>query len=198
MPIAQRVVTEFIGRPVDMSFLEARPRHPDGESVRVVVSTGRPAAAQLEAGCSAELCSEHDDDIVEQAALLQVLNQASDRSIDSLAELGVVGFQVLVGVPGAVRGREDLDEPDTAFHQSACRKQPLPGDFGGVVIEAVQFRGGLGFVGKRDRFGHGRLHPEGQFVRSNASPQRLVLGILHGGEFIQAVDRRVLAGLAFE
>ena len=63
--------------------------------------------------------------LVQQAALLEVLEQAGDRLIDGQSEPGVVGLQVRVGIPGAGAAAAvlDLDEPHAALDQPPRRQE---------------------------------------------------------------------------
>ena len=72
------------------------------------------------AGSAAEFGGPNDDRFVEQAALLEVAQQAADRLIDHRAELAVVVLQVGVRVPRAATSAAviKLHEADAALDQS--------------------------------------------------------------------------------
>ena len=71
------VVAEFVRLAEDDARLDAAAGHPDGEAVRVVVAAQElRAAAGLVHRRAAELAAPDDQRLVEQAALLQVLDQA--------------------------------------------------------------------------------------------------------------------------
>ena len=69
------VEADLVGRAVDDAALDAAAGHPDREAVDVVVA----AVGALRAGRAAELGGEDHERLVEQAAPLQVLEQAGDR-----------------------------------------------------------------------------------------------------------------------
>ena len=87
MPVLNRVEAQFIGRAVNHSALDSGSGHPGREAVRVMVA---PAAETFDARRAAELGSPNDDGFVQQAALLQILQQTCDRLIHLGAELAVV------------------------------------------------------------------------------------------------------------
>ena len=74
------VEADLVGRAVNDAALDAAAGHPDREAVDVMVA----AVGALRAGRAAELGGEEHDRRVEQAALLQVLQQAGDRLVDRL------------------------------------------------------------------------------------------------------------------
>src|SRR5262249_24747014 len=49
----------------------------------------------------------------------------------------------------------------------------------------VQLAGGRGLLFQLQRLRHGRLHAEGQLVRLDAGPQRLVVGVVDAGQPVQ-------------
>src|SRR5437868_2876226 len=103
--------------------LDAAAGQPDGEAVVVVVS----AVAALAARRPAELGRPDHDRLVEQAALLEVLQQPGERPIDLGAQGGVVTLEGGVRVPGTGRAAavEDLHEADAALHQPPGRQALL-------------------------------------------------------------------------
>ena len=72
------VVAVLVGRAVDRAALDAAAGQPDGEAERVVVA----AVGALGERRPAELAAPDDQRLVEQAAGLQVLQQAGDRLVD--------------------------------------------------------------------------------------------------------------------
>ena len=84
--ILDGVEAELVGRAVDDAALDAAAGHPDREAERMMIA----AVVPLRAGRAAELGGPDDDRLVEQAALLQVLEQPGDRPVDLLALRGVV------------------------------------------------------------------------------------------------------------
>ena len=109
---------EFVGLADAGAALDAAARHPHREAVGVVVAAG--PLGVLGGRLAAELAAPDDQRLVEQAAPLQVLEQAGDRLVGVAGVLGVVRDEVAVGVPVVVvvgAARVDLDEPDAALDQ---------------------------------------------------------------------------------
>ncbi len=77
VPIFDGVEADLVGRAVDDAPLDAAAGQPGAEALRVVV-----AAVGLGAGRAAELGAPDDDRLVEQPALLEVLEQAGDGQVD--------------------------------------------------------------------------------------------------------------------
>ena len=98
----------------------------------------------------------------------------------------------------------DLDEPHAPLDQSP-RGEAHPADrLRGGVVQAVEVLRGLRLVGQTDDLGDRHLHAEGQLVRLDPRPHRLIVGILDPREAVQFVeqielcpalgDRHVVAG----
>ena len=158
------VEADLVGRAVDDAALDAAAGHPDREAVDVMVA----AVAALRAGRAAELGGEDDERLVEQAALLQVLEQAGDRLVD-LARSASRGSSFrppwASQAPAPPCAVLDLDEAHAALDEpaggeaSACRTSRVA-----ASVEAVE-RLRLGrLVGEVDDLGHRRLHAEGELV----------------------------------
>ena len=79
------------------------------------------AARAFGAGRAAELGAEDDERVVQQAALLQVLEQAGDGLIDLRGELRVVGLDLRVRIPlaAAAAAVEELHEAHAALDEPA-------------------------------------------------------------------------------
>src|SRR5262249_9774522 len=84
-PVRNGVEAELVGRAERKSRLDAAAGHPHGEGVRVVI----PAviAAALNHGGPAELAAPEDNRVVQQAALLEVLDQGGTGPVRVLAVL---------------------------------------------------------------------------------------------------------------
>src|SRR5438552_4285524 len=67
----------------------------------------------------AEFAAPHDQRVLQQPALFQVLNQSSGSLVGTFALKGQVARQIVVLIPSAV---VELDKPDVAFGQ-ASRQQ---------------------------------------------------------------------------
>ena len=116
------VEAELVGGAVDDAALDAAAGQPGAEALRMMV-----AAVALGAGRAAELGAPDDERVVEQAALLEVLEQAGDRQVDLRRELAVVGLDAGVRVPGAAAAAavEDLHEAHAALDQPPGRQAQL-------------------------------------------------------------------------
>lgn len=77
--IGDRSVSEVVGHAMGVSRFHPAAREPDGEGAGVVIATG---AVLLGVGCSAEFTAPPDEGILEQPALLQVLEQSGDGFVD--------------------------------------------------------------------------------------------------------------------
>src|ERR1700683_2528665 len=93
------VNAELVGRAMHRAPLDAAPREPDAESFRMMIAAIAPCGVRR----AAELAGPEDERLVEQAALLEVLDETGDRLIGVAGVLLMPRFQVAVLVPGAVR-----------------------------------------------------------------------------------------------
>ena len=109
------VVGEIVGLAVDRAAFDAAAAHPDGEAARMMIAAVvllRQAALRIDR--AAEFAAPDDERLVEQAALLQVLDEAVARLIDVAALVGQPAGDVGVRVPIVVI---DLHEPHAALDQ---------------------------------------------------------------------------------
>src|SRR6185436_12775032 len=124
MALLDGVEAELVGRAVDDAPLDAAAGQPRAEAEGMVV----PAVGALGPGGAAELGAPDDQRLVEQAAPLEVLDQARDGLVDLAGELGVARLEVPVGIPGsgaAVVSVIDLDEADAALGHPPRRQAGL-------------------------------------------------------------------------
>ena len=86
-----RMKTQFIRRTVDDSRLDSAAGHDDVEAMRMMVSSGRfcssAAGTNFGSWCSAKFRTNDDQCFIEQASLLQILDQTGDRLIYLLCKL---------------------------------------------------------------------------------------------------------------
>ena len=111
---------ELVGLADADAALDPAAGHPHREAVGVVVAAG--PLGVLGGRLAAELAAPDDQGLVEQAAPLQVLEQAGDRLVGAAGVVVVVLDEVAVGVPVAVvvgAAGVELDEPDAALDQPA-------------------------------------------------------------------------------
>jgi hypothetical protein len=118
--IADDIVAEFVGFPVDEAFLEATASHPHGEAAGVVIASEVVLAdVALAVGRATEFAAPDDEGFVEEAALLEVGDEGGGSLIGFLAFLAEAAGQTAVVVPVAVA---ELDEADAAFGEAAGYK----------------------------------------------------------------------------
>lgn len=96
VPFAQSVVTEFVGGAVDVSLLDARSSEPDREPVGMMIAARRATGAKLQPGRPSKLGAEHNQRLVHQAPLFQILNQTGDREVDIRAQSRVILLELLM------------------------------------------------------------------------------------------------------
>jgi hypothetical protein len=180
-----RAVTKVIRCPIGNARLDATTRHPHGKATRMMVATvdfrGTRALGEYR---TPELAAPDDQGIVEEAALLEVLEQASGWSVDVVAHQRQVPGDVSVMIPTDVI---KLNERNAAFGH-ATGEQAV----GGVGathtrLFAVEFEGSIRLGREVGQLGHGRLHPKSHFVLLHPG---LNLGIPHGLalESVEACD----------
>src|ERR1043166_3068415 len=103
-------MAELVGRAVRKARLHAAARKPHGETAGIVVA---PRAVLLGVGCPAELAAPPDERVLQQSALLEILEQSRNRAIHGAGVVAVLR-QVAVLVPRGVRAVVaigDLHEP---------------------------------------------------------------------------------------
>ena len=142
--------------------------------------------ATLGAGHATKLGGPQDDRVLQQASLLEVLDQGRDGCGHAHGERTVVLGDVLVGIPIATReavvvARPNLDEAHPSLNQ-ATGGQAFPThdvgflaciDFGGPllggVVDSVVFLDPGGFLREVQRLRCRQLHAGGQFIGADAS-----------------------------
>ena len=119
------VVREVIRLAVRQPAADAAAGEPEREAARVVVAAVvLPRQAPLAVDRPAELAAPDDEGVVEEAPLLQVLDEGPAGLVDVAALVGEVARKVPVGVPPPV---VDLDEADpenaTVTSDDLCGKR---------------------------------------------------------------------------
>src|SRR5205085_614141 len=105
---AERLVAPLVAGAVAEAAADAAAAEPVGEAERVVVA----APAALAARHPAELRRPQDERVVEQAALLEVLDQRGGAAGHADRQRAVVALHVLVRVPVAAREAVVVAGPD--------------------------------------------------------------------------------------
>ena len=126
--------------------------------------------------------------LVEQAALLEVLDQAVAGLIDVAALVGQAAGDVGVRVPVVVI---DLHEPHAALDQPAGQ-QGRVGERAGLFDRvAIELERRFGLVGEIGQLRHARLHAKRQFVLLDARVRFRIADLLvvQLVERLQAVER---------
>src|SRR5207247_134633 len=104
-----------VGAADDLAAADAGARHHAAPRTRIVIAA-RLGAAGVDPWRAAELAHPDDQRVVEQPAVLQILDQAAHGRIDLAGELADAFEVVLVRVPAA---EGDLDELDAGLDQAA-------------------------------------------------------------------------------
>src|SRR6476619_731341 len=88
--------------------------------------------------------------------------------------------------PGPASSMLNLDEPDSTFDQPTSRQHLHPEVAGSRLVEPVHLVCRLRLGIETQRFGHRRLHMEGQLIRLNAGKQRGIVWILYRLQPVQS------------
>ena len=154
------VEAELVGRAEGGAGFDAAAGHEHAETVRVVV------AAVLAFGHRgpAEFTAPDDEGAFEESPALEVFDQRGDGAVAPGAELGVVAFEVAVGVPLTARSAIKLDEPDATLDEASGAEAHRAELLAAGVVESVEGFGLGRFLGEIDGFGGLGLHSVGEFV----------------------------------
>ena len=123
-------------------------------------------AVLLGVGCTAELAAPPDDRIVEQAALLEIGEQAGDRFIDGLRVVAVL-WQVGVLIPGGVGAAVaigDLHVAHAGFAQASGHQALSAIAVRRFLADAVHFLRRGRFLRDVENIGRVVLHLPAEFV----------------------------------
>ena len=172
--ILDRFESKFVGRPVDLSALDAAPGQPSRESIVVVVSTVdlpliRTGLGKLNDRRSAEFATAENERFVQQPSLIEILQQRSYSLITLIRQIGVVLFQIVVVVPGLAGAMPQLNEANAAFDHPSSDEQLARVD--ARPIEFVNMLRLLTEIKDVRRF---HLHPVSQLERLDPGLQRIV------------------------
>src|SRR5262249_18752686 len=131
---------EIVGGAMNLAALDAAAGQPHAEAIVVVVAAIDAAGVgarsrQLHRRSSAKLATPDHQRIVQHAALLQVFQETADGLIAFPGQAAMLGFQIVVAVPGLTGAVPDLDEAD-AFFQEPAGNEKLPALNAGAVQSA--------------------------------------------------------------
>lgn len=185
--------TEWIGFSVGDAPFHSAACGPHGEGLGMVIPAQFSAqfGAALDHGGAAEFPAPDDERVIQEAALLEVLDEGGIGLIGGFALGGDATFDIGVVVPGFV---EELDEANAAFDEASgeeaiVRVGSLAG-FGSIEVEDV-----FGFAGQIDQFRCAELHPVGHF---EAVDPGIDLGVSDDAEFVLVEFLEGVEGLALE
>lgn len=131
--------------------------------------------------------------------MFEVFDEGSAGLVDDFAGVGQGALDVAVVVPHLV-AVEDLDEPDSAFDESAGEEAAFSVGVGFFLSDAVHFLGGFGFLGEVECFAGGGLHACGEFVAGDAGFEVEFSGAFFEVSFVEVFEVVEIVGLcvAFE
>ena len=154
--------------------LDAGTRHPADKRAAVVVASLAP----LRERHPSELRVPQHERVLQQAALLEVAQQARDRLVGRQAHRRQLFQDAVVVVPivgRTARSAPDLDEPHAPFDQPPGQQTALAEVLGRLFIQAVLLVSRRRFPAEIERFGGAQLHLRRQLVRPDAGLQPAVV-----------------------
>tara|TARA_B100000530_G_scaffold258971_1_gene172288 strand:+ start:143 stop:682 length:540 start_codon:yes stop_codon:yes gene_type:complete len=138
------LVTPLVGFSMGESRFHTPPCHPEAEPEFIMIATG----ASLREGSTPEFPGPEHECFIEHPAIPEVLEEGSDRLIDSAGVISMVLDEVSVSIPSletVYHWNGEFNEAHPAFHQSSG-DDALPGIGPGMLVvglEAVHFPDGL-------------------------------------------------------
>ena len=135
--VADRLPADFVGFAVCVTASETTAGEEHREGGRVVVASCDSTASRtiFSQRGTAEFTADDDHRFVEQAALLEVVDQCCNRLINHRGVVGEVASHVAVVIP---RGKDNVDEPDAAFDHTSGQ-QAIGGKRTVLVADASTF-----------------------------------------------------------
>ncbi len=156
-------VPEVVGGAPGESGFHTAAGEPGGEAAGIVIATG---AILLGVGCPTEFSAPPDEGIFEETASMEIGEEAGDGFVGGAGVLGVA-WKVRVLIPARVGGVVavgDLDEADARFAEAAGHETLASEFVGGILADAIEGAGGIGFIGDVEEGGSIGLHAPGEFV----------------------------------
>ena len=152
---------DVVGAADHLALGDAATGHEHGKAPRVVVAAG---ASLVEWG-AAELPAPDDQCAIEQAAGLEVRDQACDGDVGFLTAPAVLAFDIDVRVPSAAAAGVEFDKAHTTLYESAGEQTIRAELRGHLVVHAIELPGSFRLAGEIDGVGCGGLHAIGELVR---------------------------------
>ena len=125
---------------------------------------------------------------IEQATLLQVLDQAANRLVDFRTMLLEVTAQIAVRIPTqhlVPATGVNLDKANAPFDESAGHQTLAPKVHTNRAIDTIHLLGYRGFLANVDRFWSGHLHTIGQLITIDSRRQFLFARVFGQVLFIE-------------
>ena len=120
---------ELVGQADRLAPFDARAGHPHGEGIDVVIAADLASRAVFAHGRATKLTTPDDEGVVEQAALLEILNERGTRLVDFTAYLLQGILQIGVVIPIRVI---QLHEPNPPLDEATCQ-QAVSGEGAGLA-----------------------------------------------------------------
>jgi hypothetical protein len=163
----------IVRRSVRETAPDAASRHPDCETIRVMISS---VGTALSRRGPAEFAAPDDEGVLEHAQGFEIGKQTGDWFVDFGGIAFVITGEVLMLIP--LKRMIHLDEPDTLLSEAPRQEALAPERIGGGFVDSVQLQGGTGFAPEIRCLGGGGLHAKGEFVGFD---QTFELPVLTGG-----------------
>ena len=186
--VPDNVVAHFISFAVGCAGLDAAAGSPEAEAARVVVAAvvGFCQGALGIDGAS-KLTAEHDEGIVQHAALFEVLDETVAALVHVMALLGEIVREIAMLIPAAM---EDLHKPDATLHEAAGHEGAVGKGAAVPRIGTIEVEGFFGLGAEIRQVRHTGLHTECHLVLLGAGldfgvAYQFVGGLIQGGKPVQ-------------
>src|SRR4051812_417240 len=170
-------VPNVIRRPMPITLFHPRASQETRERRRMMVASRRIDALRRRA--ASEFRAPHQQRILQHPALLQVLDQSSDRLIQRRRLRVMILLQILMPIPidawtAECPAIDDLHKTHPTF-QKPSRHQTISAEpFISIIAEPIHFLCGLCFIIKAARFRNAHLHARGKFIRTQPRRKRII------------------------
>ena len=162
--VLNRMVTVFVGRPINCSAFDPTAGHPDAKPLRIVI----PAISSLRKRSPPKFTRENNQGGVEQSSLFEIFDKRTDRLIDRERVLLVAITQPPMLIPAISVSSVDrqLDKANPLFDKPAGHKTLRPVCARVIVarFKAIHFLDVVRLLGNIGDFRNCHLHPIGHLV----------------------------------